>query len=129
MTDASDLPECDAGSHAPRDPFVLPQDEAVVRAAMMLRAAGDGARLRLLLRLSTGERCVTELAEEEGEKIATVSARLKQLFAAKLVTRRREAKHVHYALADDHVVRLLQDILEHAAEDLPTTMKTEGEHA
>ena len=72
--------------------------------------------LRLLLRLSGGERCVTELAEAEGEKLATVSARLKLLHGARLVTRRREAKHIHYSLADGHVVRLLKDVLDHAAE-------------
>ena len=83
----------------------------------MLSAAGDPARLRLLLRLAEGERCVGELAEAEGVKLATISARLKLLHTARLVSRRREAKHVRYALADDHVLRLVRNILEHAAED------------
>jgi len=96
---------------------------------MMLRAAGDAARLRILLRLSMGERCVTELAEDEGEKIATVSARLKQLHTARLVKRQREAKHIFYSLADDHVAHLVRDILEHAAEDSSQVIKTEGEKA
>ena len=83
----------------------------------MLSAAGDPGRLRLLLRLANGERCVTELADAEDVKLATVSARLKLLHTARLVTRRREAKHVHYALADEHILRLVHDIIEHASEE------------
>jgi ArsR family transcriptional regulator len=48
----------------------------------MFRALGDPERLRLLVRLAGGEACVSELAEDESEKITTVSARLKTLFAA-----------------------------------------------
>jgi len=59
-------------------------------AAEMFRALGDPERLRLLLRLAAGEACVSELVMDEGEKITTVSARLKTLLAARLVRRRRE---------------------------------------
>lgn len=96
---------------------------------MMLRAAGDTERLRILLLLADGERCVSELAEDVDEKVATVSARLKLLHSARLVKRRREAKHIYYALADHHVVGLLRDILEHAAEDAAAHSKTKGEIA
>jgi ArsR family transcriptional regulator len=82
----------------------------------MLRAAGDEGRLRLLARLAAGAACVTDLAEAEGEKIATVSARLRVLHGARLVTRSRAARHVTYALADAHVARLIRDALDHAAE-------------
>ncbi len=108
---------CSDAAHPSRPTVAMPAVETLENAAAMLRAAGDPARLRLLLRLVDGARCVTELAEAEGEKLATVSARLKLLHAARLVTRRREAKHVHYALADEHILRLIRDILEHAAEE------------
>lgn len=110
-------PACDATSHPPRAPFVPPPVHTLERAAAMLRAAGDPARLRLLLRLAEGERCVSELVAAEGAKLATVSARLQLLHAARLVIRRRDARHIHYALADGHVARLLREIVDHAAED------------
>lgn len=116
MPSEDDLPDCGHSSHDTHAAAAVPEQATVEQAAMMLRAAGEAARLRILLRLADGERCVTELAEEENEKIANVSARLKQLHAARLVTRRREAKHIYYALADEHVVHLLRDILDHAAE-------------
>ena len=120
----TDSPTC---SHeAPKEGQALPSGDTLEAAAAILRAAADPARLRLLLRLSEGERCVSELAELEGEKLGTVSARLRQLHAARLVTRRRDAKHVNYALADDHVARLLRDIIDHAAEG-PISSERKGE--
>jgi ArsR family transcriptional regulator, lead/cadmium/zinc/bismuth-responsive transcriptional repressor len=82
----------------------------------MFQALGDSARLRLLARLAGGEICVSELAELEGEKLTTVSARLKTLHDVRLVKRRREAKHIYYSLSDTHVLRLVESAIEHAAE-------------
>ena len=109
---------CDAHAHgATGGPKPAPaRPRALEQAAAMFRAAGDEGRLRLLARLAQGPECVTELAEAEGEKIATVSARLRLLHGARLVTRRRTARHVTYALADEHVARLIRDALDHAAE-------------
>jgi DNA-binding transcriptional ArsR family regulator len=82
----------------------------------MFRALGDPSRLRLLARLAGGDVCVTELAELEDEKLSTISARLKTLHEVRLVKRRREAKHIYYALSDSHVLRLVQNAMKHAAE-------------
>jgi ArsR family transcriptional regulator len=38
------------------------------------------------------------------------------LSAVRLVSRRREAKHVFYALADGHVLPLIRNAIDHAAE-------------
>jgi ArsR family transcriptional regulator len=104
------------GGHLPRPPASLPSRAQIEAAAEIFRALGDPERLRLLLRLAEREACVSELAEDEGEKITTVSARLKSLFLVRLVRRRREAKHVFYALADEHVLTLVRNAIDHAAE-------------
>jgi len=85
--------------HPRRTAVHLPSEEQIETAAAIFRALGDPERLRLLVRLAGGEACVSDLAEEEGEKITTVSARLKTLRAVRLVRRRREAKHAFYTLA------------------------------
>jgi ArsR family transcriptional regulator, lead/cadmium/zinc/bismuth-responsive transcriptional repressor len=100
--------------HCP--PVPLPSRAQVEAAAEMFSALGDPERLRLLLWLAESEACVSELAEDEGEKITTVSARLKTLSVVRLVRRRREAKHVFYALADEHVLPLIRNAIDHAAE-------------
>jgi ArsR family transcriptional regulator len=70
----------------------------------------------LLLRLAESEASASELAADEGEKITTMSARLKTLSVVRLVKRRREAKQVFYALADKHVLPLVRNEIDHAAE-------------
>jgi DNA-binding transcriptional ArsR family regulator len=94
----------------------LPAGHQLEGASAMFRALGDPSRLRLLTRLGRGEVCVSELAELEDEKLSTISARLQMLYAVRLVKRRREAKHIFYAVADDHVLQLVQSALGHAAE-------------
>lgn len=86
------------------------------RAAALGAALGDTARLRLLEILLDDRHCVSELAEETGASMSAVSQRLKILASAHLVRRTREGKHVYYALADDHVRHILNQVFDHAAE-------------
>jgi ArsR family transcriptional regulator, lead/cadmium/zinc/bismuth-responsive transcriptional repressor len=104
------------GGHPPRPSAPIPSREQIEAAAEIFRALGDPERLRLLLRLAASRACVSELAEDESEKITTVSARLKILAGVRLVRRRREARHVFYALADEHVLPLVRNAIDHAAE-------------
>ncbi len=93
---------------APVDPQTL---EA---AAGFFRAAGDASRLRILTQLRDGELCVTDLAAASDEGMSTMSQRLKVLRSEGLVRRRRDGKHILYALADAHVLALVEAALEHA---------------
>lgn len=89
---------------------------ALERAAGLFRAAGEPSRLRLLELLSQGELCVTEVAAITHEELSTISQRLRVLRSERLVTRRRDGKHIFYALADEHVAALLSAVLAHASE-------------
>ena len=112
-------PTCGPDEHRVRaatPPRSLVSDEAFERAASLFRVAGDVARLRLLDRLSEGEWCVTELAEAAGVGLSTVSQQLRLLRAERIVSRRRDGKHVYYRLADAHVRALIESALEHAGE-------------
>lgn len=102
--------------HEARTPSSEFSDQAVARAAGMLRAAGDPVRLRLLELLTGGELCVSEIALITDDLLPTVSQRLKVLRQEGLVRSRREGKHVLYALADQHVIDLIFAVLAHAQE-------------
>jgi ArsR family transcriptional regulator, lead/cadmium/zinc/bismuth-responsive transcriptional repressor len=91
---------------------------ALARAARMFHAVGEVGRLRLLELLAQGEACVTELAEATGDGLSTVSQRLRVLHQERLVVRRREGKHIFYALSDEHVANLILNALEHASEEV-----------
>jgi len=90
------------------------EEQALADAAGMFRALADPERLRLLVRLAGGEASVSELAGDQ--KLTTVSARLQFLLAARLVRRRREARQIFYALADQHVIDLVANAMDHASE-------------
>lgn len=108
------VPACKTSDHATAEGTLPPA--ALERAAQVLRAMGDGPRLRILELLKQRELCVTEIVATVGEKFTTVSQRLKLLRSEGLIVRRREGNHIYYALADRHVVDLILNALAHATE-------------
>ena len=92
---------------------LLPQ-AIIERAAGMLRAGGDAARLRILELLLSGEHQVSEIAELTDAEMSTTSQRLRLLLNEHLVARRREGREVFYRLADAHVETLIRNVLDHA---------------
>lgn len=74
---------------------------------------------------------MTELAQAEGEKISTISQRLRVLRSEHLVVRKRRGKHINYGLADQHVIDLVFSALAHASEvsanQTPVNLNTQGE--
>lgn len=108
-------PGCAPGEHGARPAPTFP--EAAFRGAVgLFKALGDEQRLRTLELLARGEICVSEIAATFDEPLSTVSHRMRLLEQAGLVSRRRQGRHVHYALADEHVLHLVRDALEHAME-------------
>lgn len=105
---------CKSSDHA--SPEALLPPAALERAAQILRAMGDGSRLRILDLLKNRELCVTEIVAAVGEKFTTVSQRLKVLRSEGLIVRRRDGNHIYYALTDRHVVDLILNALAHAKE-------------
>ena len=83
----------------------------------MLRAIGDEGRLRLVEILSRHEACVGDIAKTLGERVSTISERLRRLRDAGLVASRREGKHKYYSVADGHIAELVLNALSHAPED------------
>jgi rhodanese-related sulfurtransferase/DNA-binding transcriptional ArsR family regulator len=88
------------------------------------KLTGHPKRLELLDLLCQGERTVEELAQASALKITTASAQLQALRQAKLVTVRRQGRHVHYRVADDSVCQLLQAVQEVARSQLSEVTET-----
>jgi DNA-binding transcriptional ArsR family regulator len=86
------------------------------RAPWSAVTTGPATRLRLLELLAAGERCVSDIATSTGDAMPTVSQRLQLLRREGLLRSRRDGKHVFYALADAHVLELIDNVLRHAAE-------------
>lgn len=86
------------------------------RTANIFRALGDVNRLRLLSLLANQEMCVSELTLVLRDNLPAISQRLKLLRAERLVSTRRQGKHVFYRLADQHIAELIANGLAHGEE-------------
>jgi ArsR family transcriptional regulator, lead/cadmium/zinc/bismuth-responsive transcriptional repressor len=86
------------------------------RSANIFRALGDVNRLRLLSLLAVREMCVTELTLVLKDNLPAISQRLKLLRSERLVSTRRQGKHIFYRLADDHIAQLIANGLAHGRE-------------
>lgn len=91
-------------------------DDQVVDLADMFRLLGDGSRLRIVLACLDGPHSVGELAADLGLSQSLVSHHLRLLRAARLLKAERRGKQVHYSIADDHVRRVLVDMVAHVDE-------------
>jgi DNA-binding transcriptional ArsR family regulator len=95
----------------------LPDDATTRAVADIFDALSDPTRLRSLQALlAAGSLCVCDLATLTGVTSSGVSHQLRLLRDRNLVTFSREGKRAVYRLADDHVVSLLAQGLDHANE-------------
>ncbi len=94
----------------------LPSGETLEILADTFRALGDPTRVRMLAALSRSELCVCDLASLVGISESAASHQLRLLRSLRLVRSRRDGRMIFYRLDDDHIVRLLDQGLEHAAE-------------
>ena len=79
--------------------------------AELLRVLGHSMRLAILKELTGGERAVGDIAERTGLGLYVLSQQLAILRKAALVSSRREAKQVFYAIDADQM-KAAQSILE-----------------
>ena len=91
-----------------------PRIEAI---AATYRLLGDPTRLRVLLACMDGPIAVGDIAARVGASQPLVSHHLRLLRGARLVRGERHQRRVLYATADEHISRMLTDMLEHAAEE------------
>ncbi len=94
----------------------LPDDDILYDLADLFRIFADSSRIKILYALYESELCVGAITQVLGMTQSAVSHQLRALKQAKLVKFRREGKTVFYSLADDHVVTILAQGMEHIEE-------------
>ncbi|MDY3906893.1 MAG: metalloregulator ArsR/SmtB family transcription factor [Lawsonibacter sp.] len=95
---------------------LLPPDETLYDLAELFKIFGDSTRVKILYALLESELCVCDIAKLMEVSQSAVSHQLRVLKASKLVKFRREGKTVYYSLADEHVIRILSQGMEHILE-------------
>ena len=80
------------------------------QAAQLLKSLAHPARLRVLCRLVEGEASVGELQAQVGLSMSALSQHLAVMREAALVSTRREAQTIRYALAAGPAQRIIETL-------------------
>ena len=94
----------------------LPSDSSIEKLTEVFKVFGDGTRIRILWALFDKEICVFDIAEALKMSQSAISHQLRILRQAKLVKARRDGKNTFYSLDDEHVKRLIEQVLVHISE-------------
>ena len=91
-------------------------DDRAAELADLFRLLGDPTRLRIVLTCLDASVAVGDIAARLGLSGSLVSHHLRLLRAAAIVRAERQGKQVFYVAADDHVRRMIADMVEHVTE-------------
>jgi ArsR family transcriptional regulator, lead/cadmium/zinc/bismuth-responsive transcriptional repressor len=92
-------------------------EDQVVELAETFRLMSDPTRLSIILACLDAPAAVGEMAERLGISASLVSHHLRLLRAARLLQAERQGRQVFYQITDEHVLRMLRDMVAHVAEE------------
>lgn len=93
-----------------------PSDEMVGRLSDVFKIFGDATRIRILWALFDEEICVYDIAKLLGMTQSAISHQLRVLKQARLIKARRDGKNTFYSLDDEHVKRIIEQVMIHISE-------------
>ena len=94
----------------------MPNDEIIGKLSDVFKVFGDGTRIRILWVLFDKEVCVFDIAGAVGMTQSAVSHQLRVLKQARLIKARRDGKNTFYSLDDEHVKRIIEQVMIHISE-------------
>lgn len=89
-------------------------EETLFVVSQTFKALGDPTRIRILHLLQQKECSVNEIADTLDLSQSTVSHQLRFLKNLRLVKNRRAGTTIFYSHDDDHVIRILEQMIAHA---------------
>lgn len=93
-----------------------PDDGTISELADTFKVFGDNTRIRILWALFSRELSVSDISDALGMSQSAISHQLKTLKDARLIKSRRDGKNTFYSLDDDHVKRIIEQVLIHIGE-------------
>jgi DNA-binding transcriptional ArsR family regulator len=98
-------------------------DDQVVELAEMFRLMGDPSRLKIIAACLGEPMCVSDIAAKYGLSQPLVSHHLRLLRAARVLRSERRGKQIFYTAADEHVKRVINDMVDHVCEHMPSDLE------
>lgn len=94
----------------------IPDESTTNNLAEMFKVFGDNTRIRILWALFDKELCVFDIAEKLNMSQSAISHQLKTLKQARLIKSRRDGKNAFYSIDDDHVKKIIEQMMIHIDE-------------
>lgn len=94
----------------------IPDGDLTEKLADMFKIFGDNTRIRILWALFDKELCVFDIAERLDMSQSAISHQLKTLKQARLIKSRRDGKNAFYSIDDDHVKKIIEQMIIHVEE-------------
>jgi len=91
-------------------------EDVVNKLTEVFKVFGDGTRIKILWNLFDNEICVAEIAERTKMSQSAISHQLRILKQARLIKARRDGKNTFYSLDDEHVKRIVEQVMIHISE-------------
>lgn len=91
----------------------MPAQESIEKLAAQFKAICEPSRLKILLALREGEMCVYHIVEAVAGNQSAVSHQLRILRDNRIIRARRDGQNIVYALADAHILAVLELALAH----------------
>ena len=95
----------------------IPNDEVISQLSEVFKVFGDYTRIRILWALFDKELCVFDICEALNMSQSAISHQLRTLKQARLVKARRNGKNTFYSLDDDHIKRIIEQVMIHIEEE------------
>ena len=90
--------------------------EELYNLADLFKNFSDSTRIRILYTMYYGEMCVCSISKILNISQSAISHQLRILKQSKLVSARREGKHIFYRLNDSHIKTIISQGLDHIRE-------------
>jgi DNA-binding transcriptional ArsR family regulator len=94
-------------------------EDQTTELADMFRLMSDPSRLRIILSCLETPVSVGDMANQLGLSASLVSHHLRLLRAGRLIQAERRGNRVFYLITDEHIRRVLSDMVDHVAESVP----------
>ena len=94
----------------------LPDEETTAKISDVFKVFADNTRIRILWTLFDEELCVYDICTKLSMTQSAISHQLRTLKQARLVKARRDGKNTFYSLDDEHVKRIIEQVMIHLDE-------------
>ena len=92
---------------------IILNEESLNTLCKSVKILGDESRLKIILYLFDGEKCVGDIAENCSLSQSATSHQLRILKDANILKSKKVGNVIYYSVADNHVATLIETLVEH----------------